>query len=424
MGSRRLLISITLLLCWTAVVEAAEWQDRLLDDYGLEVHGFVEGRGGYRLQNDKDEKDMSIGELRLQGDVNRDFGWGILKVKGDLYGDRVEKEVNAELRELNLLFSPLDNTDVKAGRQTLTWGTGDLLFINDLFPKDWESFFIGRDDEYLKAPSDALKVSMYFDPVNIDFVYMPLFANSRYIDGERLSYWNPMLATIAGRHHLLDDDGKNRIFRDDALSVRLFKTLGSTEFALYGYYGYWTTPEGFNPVSGKLVYPQLAVYGASFRKPLLGGIGNVEVGYYDSLQDSTGEDPTIRNSESRLLAGFEREIAANFTGGVQYYLEWMQDYDAYQRSLTPGSPARDEYRHLLTLRLTRMLLNQNLTLSLFVYYSPSDSDSYWRPKIKYKLNDFWQAEAGANLFFGAEDYTFWGQFADNTNAYVALRYNF
>ena len=52
MGSRRLLISITLLLCWTAVVEAAEWQDRLFDDYGLEVHGFVEGRGGYRLQTD------------------------------------------------------------------------------------------------------------------------------------------------------------------------------------------------------------------------------------------------------------------------------------------------------------------------------------------------------------------------------------
>ncbi len=66
-----------------------------------------------------------------------------------------------DLREASLVFSPSADTDVKVGRQILTWGTGDLVFINDLFPKDWVSFFIGRDVEYLKAPSDALKVSAF-----------------------------------------------------------------------------------------------------------------------------------------------------------------------------------------------------------------------------------------------------------------------
>ncbi|MFW6031595.1 MAG: hypothetical protein ACOC9T_03300, partial [Myxococcota bacterium] len=32
-------------------------------------------------------------------------------------------------------------------------GTGDLVFLNDLFPKDWRSFLLGRDLDYLKAPS-------------------------------------------------------------------------------------------------------------------------------------------------------------------------------------------------------------------------------------------------------------------------------
>ena len=53
------------------------------------------------------------------------------------------------------------NLDVKLGRQVLTWGTGDLLFLNDLFPKDWVSFFAGRDDEYLKAPSNTLRATQY-----------------------------------------------------------------------------------------------------------------------------------------------------------------------------------------------------------------------------------------------------------------------
>jgi hypothetical protein len=86
--------------------------------------------------------------------------------------------------------------------------------------------------------------------------------------------------------------------------------------------------------------------------------------------------------------------------------------------------ARDEHRHLLTLRLTKLLMNQNLILSLFAYYSPSDNDGYLRPKAKYKLSDHWQIDGGLNLFFGKEEHTFWGRFQDNTNAYIGLRYSF
>jgi hypothetical protein len=89
--------------------------------------------------------------------------------------------------------------DLKIGRQILTWGTGDLLFINDLFPKDWNSFFIGRDEEYLKAPSDGIRVSLYTKLINLDIVYTPRFDADRFIDGRRISYWNETLGRRAGR---------------------------------------------------------------------------------------------------------------------------------------------------------------------------------------------------------------------------------
>lgn len=289
--------------------------DQLYEKYEIELNGFIEGRQGWRLQNDPHQKDASISEIRLQLDLTRDADWGIVKLKGDIIGDRVEEKVYGEIREVNILLSPLDYLDLKVGRQTLTWGTGDLLFVNDLFPKDWKSFFIGRDDEYLKAPSDAIKGSIFTDWVNIDLIYTPLFNGSQYIDGTRLSYWNPILGRTAGRDFIFEDQERDSIFQDSETAARLSKNMDGLELAFYGYYGFWKTPEGLDAERVKLFYPELSVYGASIREALLGGIGNFEIGYYDSRDDRDGGDPLIRNSEFRMMAGFERELAPDLTGG-------------------------------------------------------------------------------------------------------------
>jgi len=419
---RRSIVLIVCILMFSNAAPASELGDWVYDRYKADLFGFMEVRQGWRLQNDLYEEDETISEARLQLDLSKEFDWGTGKFKGDLVGDRVLDEVRGELRELNVSLFPANFMDVKAGRQIQTWGTGDLLFINDLFPKDWESFFIGRDDEYLKAPSDSIRTSLYFDIVNINLSYSPLFNGSMYIDGSRLSYWNG--ARIAGQDDIFNDDERNRIFRDDEISVRLSKTAEGIELALYGYNGFWQTPEGLDPASGKGIYPRLRTIGGSLRGPLLGGIAYSEAGYYDSPQDRDGDDPFIRNSEARFLAGYERELARDFTAGMQYYLEWMLDYSAYESSLLPGAVQKDEKRHVLTLRLTRLMMNQNLKLSLFVYHSPSDQDWYLRPKIHYKVSDRWSVEAGGNIFSGNDEYTFFGQFEDNTNAYAGTRYSF
>jgi hypothetical protein len=399
-------------------------KDHLYDKYEIDAYGFLEARGGLRLRNDPHEKDTSIGEMRLQADLSRDFEWAELKIKFDFLGDSVSEEWDVDLRDLNLSFSPLDSMDVKVGRQILTWGTGDLLFVADSFPKDWVSFFVGRDTEYLKAPSEAVRISMFFDLFNMDLVYIPEFNGSVYIDGSRLSYWNPMLGRVAGRDSIFHDHKPDDFGTDSEYALRLTRNIEGTELALYGYHGFWQTPEGVDPLVPVLIYPELSIFSASIRDALWGGIGHLEFGYYDSRDDPSGDNPNVRNSEFRFLAGFERELSQDFTGGIQYYLEYMQDYEEYERHLPEGMNKKDEYRHVLTLRLTRLMMNQNLTLSFFTYYSPSDSDGYMRPKISYKINDEWTAEVGGNIFFGSDDHTFFGQFKENTNAYVSLRFSF
>jgi hypothetical protein len=403
--------------------ENAEAKESFLSKLPIETHGFYEFRGGYRLLEDKHEKDMSIMEGRFQFDLLSYQDWGDVKVKGDVIGDMVLEEGDFDLREANIFSRPTDFMDVKVGRQILTWGTGDLIFINDLFPKDWQSFFIGRDTEYLKAPSDAAKVSLFGDLANLDIVYTPQFDPDRYISGERISYWNPNLDMIAGRNAIVHTDKPDRWFRDSEIAARLYKNIENYELAFYGYRGYWKSPGGQNATMTKAIFPDLNVYGASLRGDLGKGIGNAEIGYYDSADDTSGRNPLINNSEMRYLIGYTQEIAKNLTMGLQYYIEQMLDYDQYKDNL-PSGPARDRYRHLTTLRLTKLMMNQNLRLSLFTYYSPTDKDVYMRPNANYKVNDNLAVEVGSNIFFGDYPYTFFGQFHDNTNIYAGLRYSF
>ncbi|MDY6932777.1 MAG: hypothetical protein SVZ03_00980 [Spirochaetota bacterium] len=405
--------------------------DNFFENIPFDLGGFIDGRLGGRTQDDPYERDLSIGETRLQMDVEKDWSILVFKITTDFIYDEVaddhcididDGEGWIDLRELNLSMRPTEFMDIKLGRQIFTWGTGDLLFINDLFPKDWKSFFIGRDLEYLKSPSDAFKASLFSRIVNLDIVYIPYFNSDRHIEGKRISYWNPILNDRSGRDNIIRTEKRDEWFDDDEVAYRLFKNIKGYELALYGYYGFWKSPAGINPISGKWVFPELLEYGASIRGVIVGGITSFEIGYYDSREDSSGSNPFINNSEFRSLAGYEKELAKDFTLGVQYYLEYMMDYGQYKSSLTSLEYARDEYRHVITMRLTKLLMNQNLRISIFAFYSPSDNDLYIRPNVHYKINDYLSGELGGNIFLGDRDYTFFGQFENNTNIYAGIRY--
>jgi hypothetical protein len=418
-----LLICVFGVVCCPPAVKADSQEDdgSFLSELPIEVHGFYEMRAGYRLRKDKYEKDMSIMENRLQVDLSSYPEWGDLKAKGDVFGDLVTEQADFDLREAYLFTRPLDFMDLKVGRQILTWGTGDLVFINDLFPKDWQSFFIGRDVEYLKAPSDAAKVSLFSDFANLDIVFTPQFDPDRFISGQRISYFNSMLGRLAGRDARIRTDKPNRWFRDSEVAARLYKNISNYELALYGYRGYWKSPGG--QAAGQAIFPDLNVYGASIRGPLGKGIANLEAGYYQSADDENGKDPLVNNSEFRYLIGYTQEIGKDFTAGLQYYVEHMTDYDEYIHTIS-SSAKRDRNRRVITVRLTKLLMNQNLRCSLFSYFSPSDKDAYMRPNINYKVSDNLAVELGANIFFGDYPHTFFGQFQNNTNLYTAVRYSF
>jgi len=396
----------------------------------LNVTCYWELRGGLRTDNDPHEKQTPLLESRLQ--IAGDGQWErvVVKITADVIYDGVvarnriqlnRGEGWIDLREANITFSPTHYMDVKAGRQVMTWGTGDLIFINDLFPKDWNSFFIGRDEEYLKAPSDAVKVSLFSSAANIDLYYIPVFDHDRYVDGRRVSYWNSSRNRRSGRNTIVRPLRNNRWFHDFEAGCRLYRNFSGYEIALYGYTGFWKSPAGVDRKNFRPTFPDLSVYGGSFRGRLFSGIANVELGYYDSDDDHSGNNPSVKNSEIRFLMGYDIELARDFTAVFQYYLEHMRHYAAYRRVLPKSTYPRHRNRHLITARFTKLLLNQNLSLCLFIYFCPTDSDVYVRTNITWKVSDSWSVETGGNSFYGRHPYTFFGQFEKNSNIYVGIR---
>ena len=395
------------------------------------IDGFIEGAFGLRTQDDTTKKDsFNLFEARLQlkGSHSPKLmeEWDPeISIKADLVADAYEEHLRLVARTVSLAFTPTDVIDVKLGRQTLTWGTGDLLFINDLFPKDYVSFFSGRDDEYLKLPSDAIKLSLFTDAASFDFVITPVMEANNSITGSRFSFYDGLSGSTIGDAASRDFVKPEETIENMEVALRAYRTFGSFEGALYFFNGFYKEPRGIlNAAIEQFFYPRLTVYGISLRGPVLGGIGNIEAGYYDSREDPDGDKGNIENPALKYLAGYSKDLGNDLSVGVQYLIEEMIEYSAYEANLAPGEKKRDEFRHLVTMRITKLFRDQTVVSGIFIFYSPSDNDAYIRPIVSYNLSDTLKLSGGANIFLGIERHTEFGQFQRNDNLYVRARYSF
>lgn len=403
---------------------------------GIKLHGFGETAYGTRLNSGDTTRHTvyNYAEQRFQlkmryypsfSEKLEDMGAEIF-IKGDAVFDTYDRSRTIlELREANASFSPLGWLDIKLGRQIFTWGTGDYIFINDLFPKDYESFFIGREDEYLKKPSDGIKASVFNSLVNADLIAIPFFEPNTVADGRRLSFYDMFLGRTAGSESVrnLEEPIQNPSNMESA--VRLFRNIKSYETALYAFRGYYKNPMGVSDTAANTqIYPRLNAYGASLRGSALKGIFNLETGYYDSVDDDSGRNRLVVNSYIKTLAGFAMELGNDTSIGLQYLHEVMLRYSEYKAAFMQGEAAQDEIRRFYTLRLTKLFMKQTLMFSVFSFFSPTDEDYYIKPVAAYDITDRWKASIGANIVRGEKVYTEFGQMRKNSNIFARMRYSF
>jgi hypothetical protein len=207
--------------------------------------------------------------------------------------------------------------------------------------------------------------------------------------------------------------------------LRLYRNFGSAEGALYYYRGFDPAPRSYlDEMRRQLFYERLDAYGASIRTAFCGGIGNMEAGYYRSRQDSDGTNRRIENSLFKWLAGYEKDLGNDCKVGMQYLYEQKLDYSEYMAALLPDDYFWDQYRHLLTQRITKLYRSQTVMLGLFNFWSPSDKDGYLRASCAYDISDQLKLTVGSNIPWGEDDITDFGMMKKNKKVFVRVRYSF
>jgi hypothetical protein len=376
----------------------------------ISLNGFLQGNYSLNtVSENPDGSDFKWAEERMQIKLDAYHDPFRLFFKTDFFYDHINRDADPDFRELYLDYAA-DSFDVRAGRQIITWGVGDLIFINDVFPKDYEAFFSGRPLEYFKLGIDGVKAGFYPEFLSVEFVRFWMF--------------DPM-PDISEREE--EDPATN--LKNTEIAVRAYRDVSGFDLSLFFYRGFFRNPsmmpdDLFMPTKLTEFYPERSVYGVSLQGRALDGILGIEAGYYDSRQDRDGSDPAIPNSSTRFLIGYQRQLWKDFTLGVQYYGEHMHDYSDYVNSLPSEFPKQKRVTDLFTIRLTQFLRHQTLKLSFFSFWSFSDRNYLINPEVKYSFTDNIWAAIGAIVFGGGEEGNQFGQFSKNDNVYMQARYEF
>jgi hypothetical protein len=351
--------------------------------------------------------------VQLKAENGNDSGSMSFYSKLDLFHDSVLGDNNSDLREFYIDFN-FEDISLRTGRQIITWGVGDLLFINDIFPKDWVAFYSGQPLEYLKKGSDSVKLDFFFGSTTLEFIVSD-FREDRLPDNRQFVFASPF--SITTPRSIIEPDKKEAVFK-------MSDNVNGWDVAYYMARGFYHMPAlTDNTIIINGVYPALNTTGLSFSGAVLNGVLNVEAGYYDSVDDRQGIDPVIENSQARLLAGYSRQIGSDTQIGVQLYGEMMQDYENYKSTLPVGFNVRDEVRSVITMRFTQNYFYQTITFNLFAFWGISDEDSYVIPSLRYAFSDNLWAELGANVFSG-EITGMFGFLGRNDNVFFNLRHSF
>ncbi|MEO5355768.1 MAG: hypothetical protein H7844_00530 [Nitrospirae bacterium YQR-1] len=380
----------------------------------ISVNGFFQGNYSGGLNANPDGGDFKLADERFQLKLAVKKEPFKFFIKTDTYLDNVVKKGDIDVRELYFDYVT-QHWDSRVGRQIITWGVGDLIFINDVFPKNYNAFFSGYPMEYMKKGIDGVKIGLYPDFASLDVVVIPFFEPNSYPDPERFQMYDSVKR---------DEEKPVISLKNTELAFRLYKNISGTDISLYYYHGFYRQPSLSSDNQMTLIYPRLTTYGMSLQTMGLDGILSFEAGYYDSVDDRGGTDLMTPNSQTKFLAGYQKQLWEDFTAGLQYYCEYMNDYSEYEKTLVEGYPKEKQLKNLISVRLTQILLHQTLRLSFFSFWGISDNDYLINPEIKYNFTDHIWAAVGANVFGGQKKWTQFGQFDKNDNVYVQLRYEF
>ena len=390
----------------------------------IDFTGMLRSYTGARLS----EGDVPITEQTA--DIKME-GWGedthIMLNPYAYIGADGEPEIGMREAYLDLYFPSMD---IRVGKQAIVWGEAEGAFITDIVsPQDLRSFILA-DFAEIRMGVPAVKADYYAGPLTFEAVWLPRFVPTDQPDSESIWSTDQLKMMNNADQDMPGDDLENSEFFG---KVSYFGAAFNGEL-MAGYAwddnpileGNIDLPTGTPTLTAQ--YERYTVVGGSFSTTIGSVVLRSEAAAYLDRAFTAIETPgpptrtlaTSKHHQLHGLAGLDWSLLG-VDMSSQYILQYIHDYDAALMS--------EEYDHTLTFRMRDSNMAETLTWELFTYvgFDPEDiensTDALLRPSLTYSMEDGVEIETGAEIFLGDESGKF-GQYEDNTMAYVSLRWYF
>ncbi len=376
----------------------------------------------------------------------------------------------------------LPRVDVRAGLQKFAWGKLDGVQPNDLLnPEKLADPVIDDEvDKQIAIPAlsvtwnvpDTTSTALPRD-LRVTGVAVPIYVPFRVADDDER--WYPPLArvpdtsqsmglTVQNEGDFRNGDVPERDIQNGALAARIAGSFRGADFALYYYDGYDTQPSfevdarGFvraNPLSPQLfdvrseieifpTYDRIRAAGADVAVSAFDATFRLEGAYvvgrlYPRAVRTIVANPEIGEIDPVLLAlGVEQEVPIDLdeVNVERDGVEWGVNVDRFfgetfvlaqmMQTAVLGNRADllisdTETRFAMTVR--RTFLDETLEAELIGLYGMQGVYGVAHPRVTYDVTDAFDVRVGLVWIEGHED-SFLGQYRDNDQAYVRLRYLF
>ena len=372
---KTLLVSVTAVYC-TAVTLPAQ------DGLDVSVKGFVDTYHAVRTEAPGDwmsSRTRARGELRVEKD-----GGGIFLSANLVYNALLKDLSGLQLREAYAYWGN-PHWDIRAGRQIISWGVADGLRVTDLIsPMDYTEF-LAQDYDDIRIPVGALRVRYLHGSWSLEAVAVPV-AEFFKLPTDPANPWS--VGTLPPE---VRPDPK---LGNMEYGLRFCAFLGGVDFSLMALRSWSKMPE---LLGDHLGYHRLTVLGGDLSIPFGSFVFRGEIA--DNIDDRGAH-------QGNALAGLDWYPGADWNLSVQY----NQTFGA------------GEHQALATLRVSKALLNNALTLSTFAYADVRDLGVFNRLSADWAATDQLHAILGYDYFYAKGG--MFTTYARNSEIWLKLKYSF
>ncbi len=408
------IINILLLIALLPIIGLSQ-----ADENKIQFNGFIDTYHAVRV---KTPNDFMSSRTRFRGEIQKAFGKSSMFASFNLNQNSILKELNRlELREAYFDYSA-EHWSLRAGRQLVIWGVADGLRVTDLVsPMDFTEF-LARDYDDIRMPVEALKFRYFTGAMKMEIIYVPVF-KSFILPTNPQNPWTISIPTPPNiQTTMLPEEKPELTLKNGEIGGRLNFNLPGIDFSLAGLYTYNKMPvitTNFDFINGLTLRPEyhrMGFVGGDISKPIGQFILRGEAAFNIHKKLATKQMPSKLHDGNTVnaLIGIDWYASNNWMLSIQINNETIINYKKELQE--------EENTSLLTLSISKSILNNTLKISDFIYTDLNNMGLFNRFSVDYSLTDQIHILAGYDHFEGDEG--MFSYFKNNSEIWIKAKYSF